>query len=177
MISIESPNWNVHDVVSNFLHGRCRSARAIAGGVATEDGMRLSRSKTAEAGLACGFVLAALALAALNSAALAQSSAAVSHDQTIYEKTTDPRATGQVAAAPAFPAELVRFLSRPSGGSLRMAPAQGYYHEGAPVIGPELRMGVPLGATSLAPERAVAAPEPDEGCLWGLKRYNGVSCP
>ena len=58
-----------------------------------------------------------------------------------------------------------------------MAPTQDYYHAGAPVIRPELRMGVPLGATSLAPERAIAAPDPDEGCLWGLKRYNGVSCP
>jgi hypothetical protein len=133
--------------------------------------MRLYRSKTVEAGLACGFVLAALALAAANSVALAQSSAAVSR-QAIYEN-----AAAQVATAPAFPAELVRLLGRPSGGSLRMAPTQDYYHAGAPVIRPELRMGVPLGATSLAPERAVAAPDPDEGCLWGLKRYNGVSCP
>jgi hypothetical protein len=139
--------------------------------------MRLSRSKTAEAGLACAFVLAALAFAAPNSVALAKSSAAASDHQTIYEKTIDPRATEQVAAAPAFPVELVRLLGRPIGGSLRMAPTQDYYHAGAPVIRPELRMGVPLGATSLAPERAVAAPDPDEGCLWGLKRYNGVSCP
>jgi hypothetical protein len=34
-----------------------------------------------------------------------------------------------------------------------------------------------LRATSLAPKRAVADPDPDQGCLWGLKRYNGVSCP
>jgi hypothetical protein len=50
--------------------------------------------------------------------------------------------------------------------------------EGAPVIGSELKMGVPLGATSLAPETDVAAPRgANEGCLWGLNRYNGVSCP
>ena len=76
--------------------------------------MRLSRSKTAEAGLACAFVLAALALAAPNSVALAQSSAAASDHQTIYEETIDPRATAQVASAPAFPAELVRLLGRPA---------------------------------------------------------------
>jgi hypothetical protein len=34
-----------------------------------------------------------------------------------------------------------------------------------------------LRGPSLAPKRAVADPDPDEGCLWGLKRYNGVSCP
>jgi hypothetical protein len=136
--------------------------------------MRLFRSKTAEAGLACGFVLAALTLAAPNSGALALSSAAMSHHQTIYERSIDPRATAQVAAAPAFRAELVRLLRRPRGGSLRTAPTEDYYRESAPVNGPELRMG---GATSLAPERAVADPDAYEGCLWGLKRYNGVSCP
>jgi hypothetical protein len=135
--------------------------------------MRLSRRKTAEAGLACGFVLAALALAAPNSVALAQSSAAVSHHHAIYERTNDRRAT----APSASPAELVRVLHHPHRGSLRTARTQDYYHEGAPVIGPEVRMAIPLGATSLAPERTVAAPDPDEGCLWGLNRYNGVFCP
>ena len=56
--------------------------------------------------------------------------------------------------------------------SLRTAPTHDYAHEGAPL------MGVPLGATSLAPGTAIADPPlPNEGCLWGLKRYNGVSCP
>jgi hypothetical protein len=51
-------------------------------------------------------------------------------------------------------------------------------HEGAPVIGSELKMGVRLGATSMVPETDVAAPMgANEGCLWGLNRYNGVSCP
>ena len=51
-------------------------------------------------------------------------------------------------------------------------------HEGAPVIGSELKMGVPLGATAMAPETDVAAPlGASEGRLWGLNRYNGVSCP
>jgi hypothetical protein len=135
--------------------------------------MRLSRSKTAEAGLACGFVLAALALAAPNSVALAQSSAAVSHHHAIYQRTNDRRAT----APSASPAELVRFLHHPHRGGLRTAQTQAYYHEGAPLIGPELGMGIPLGATSLAPERTVTNPDPDQGCLWGLNRYNGVSCP
>lgn len=51
-------------------------------------------------------------------------------------------------------------------------------HEVAPVIGPELRMGVSPRATSPAPGMAVKDPPPtNEGCLWGLNRYNGVSCP
>ena len=38
--------------------------------------------------------------------------------------------------------------------------------------------GVPLGATAMVPETDVAAPMgASEGCLWGLNRYNGVSCP
>jgi hypothetical protein len=139
--------------------------------------MRLSRSKTGEAGLACGFVLAALALAAPNSVALAQSSAAMSPHHTIYHKAIHPRAAAEGATAPALRAQLVRLLSRPRGGSLRTAAIQDYHHEGAPMIGPELRMDIPLGATSLAPERALANLDPDEGCLWGLNRYNGVSCP
>jgi hypothetical protein len=47
--------------------------------------------------------------------------------------------------------------------------------EDAPVIGSELKTGVPLGAWSLVPETdEVDSPG---GCLWGLNRYNGVSCP
>jgi hypothetical protein len=47
-----------------------------------EDKMRLYGSITANAGLACGLVLAALALATPNSVALAQSNASVSRYQT-----------------------------------------------------------------------------------------------
>jgi hypothetical protein len=47
-----------------------------------EDKMRLYSSSTADAGLACGFLLAALALATPNSLALAQSNASVSRHQT-----------------------------------------------------------------------------------------------
>jgi hypothetical protein len=48
----------------------------------------------------------------------------------------------------------------------------------ARMFGPELRMGVPLGATSPAREMGAAdPPHANEGCLWGLERYNGVSCP
>jgi hypothetical protein len=51
-------------------------------------------------------------------------------------------------------------------------------HEGAPLIGSELKMGVPLGATSLVPKTDAADPPgTNKGCLWGLNRYNGVSCP
>jgi hypothetical protein len=46
-------------------------------------------------------------------------------------------------------------------------------HKGAP----ELKMGVPFGATSLVSEPNAADPPVSKGCLWGLNRYNGVSCP
>jgi hypothetical protein len=49
--------------------------------------------------------------------------------------------------------------------------------EGAPVIGSELKMGLPLGATSLVPETETDDADSPGGCLWGLNRYNGVSCP
>jgi hypothetical protein len=54
-------------------------------------------------------------------------------------------------------------------------------HEDALIIGSELKTGVPLGARSLVPEtetetETVDADSPG-GCLWGLNRYNGVSCP
>jgi hypothetical protein len=40
--------------------------------------------------------------------------------------------------------------------------------EGAPVIGSDLKMGVPLGATSLLPETdAAAPPRANNGCLRG----------
>lgn len=64
--------------------------------------MRLSRSTFPEAGLACGFVLTALALAAPDAVALAQSNAAVGRYQIAYQKTIDPRAIAEVPAAPAF---------------------------------------------------------------------------
>jgi hypothetical protein len=91
--------------------------------------MRLYGSITADAGLACGFVVAALALATPNSVALAQSNASVSRHQTAQLMTVglrlaqeahlgvhrrplfgaadlisrwDPRAIAQVPAAPAF---------------------------------------------------------------------------
>jgi len=38
-------------------------------------------------------------------------------------------------------------------------------------------MGVPLGATSLVPETETDDADSPGGCLWGLNRYNGVSCP
>jgi hypothetical protein len=47
-----------------------------------DDEMRLYDSITADAGVACGFVLAALALATPDSVALAQSNASVSRHQT-----------------------------------------------------------------------------------------------
>jgi hypothetical protein len=47
-----------------------------------EEKMRLYGNITADAGLACGFVLAALALATTNSVALAQSNESVSRHQT-----------------------------------------------------------------------------------------------
>lgn len=115
--------------------------------------MRLFDSITAGIRLSCGFVIAALTLSAPNSGALAQSNAAISHHQTIHQNTPDPRA-------------------------LRTALIRDYHHEGARLIGSELRMGLPPGATALAPGPAVADPPPTNlGCLWGLERYNGVSCP
>jgi hypothetical protein len=49
--------------------------------------------------------------------------------------------------------------------SLKTVPTHDYAHEGASLMG-------------VAPGTAIADPPlPNEGCLWGLKRYNGVSCP
>jgi hypothetical protein len=67
-----------------------------------EDEMRLSRSMSAEAGLACAFALAALALATPNSVAHAGSSAPVSRYLTFHHKSVDPRAIAQVPATPAL---------------------------------------------------------------------------
>jgi hypothetical protein len=64
--------------------------------------MRLSRSMSAEAGLACAFALAALAVAAPNSVAHAGSSAPVSRYLTFHHKSVDPRAIAEVPTAPAF---------------------------------------------------------------------------
>jgi hypothetical protein len=64
--------------------------------------MRLSRSMSAEAGLACAFALATLALATANSAAHAGSSAPVSRHLTFHHKSVDPRAIAQVPATPAL---------------------------------------------------------------------------
>jgi len=62
--------------------------------------MRLSRSMSAEAGLACAFALATLALATPNSVAHAGSSAPVS--RYLHRKSVDPRAVAQVPATPAL---------------------------------------------------------------------------
>jgi hypothetical protein len=52
-------------------------------------------------------------------------------------------------------------------------------HGGAPVIGSDLKTRVALGATSLVRMMTDAADTPiiHMACLWGLNRYNGVSCP
>jgi hypothetical protein len=63
--------------------------------------MRLSRSTSKEAGLACVFALAALALAAPNSVAHASSSPPV-HRYLAVHHTVDPRATAEVPATPAL---------------------------------------------------------------------------
>jgi hypothetical protein len=69
--------------------------------------MRLSRSMSAEAGLACAFALAALAVAAPNSVAHAGSSAPVGryltvHHNSVHHNSVDPRAIAEVPTAPAF---------------------------------------------------------------------------
>ena len=61
--------------------------------------MRLSRSRSADAALACGLVLTALALAAPNSVAEASSVAPVSH-YLRHESVVDARALAQVPGAP-----------------------------------------------------------------------------
>jgi hypothetical protein len=65
-----------------------------------ENEMRLSRSRSAEAALACGLVLTALVLAAPNSVAEASSVAPVS--RYLHHKSIDPRAVAQVPATPAL---------------------------------------------------------------------------
>jgi hypothetical protein len=50
-------------------------------------------------------------------------------------------------------------------------------HEDALMIGSELKTGIPLGARSLVPEMETHDADSPGGCLWGLNRYNGVSCP
>jgi hypothetical protein len=68
-----------------------------------EDEMRSSRSISAKAALACGFLLTALALAAPSSAAEARNLAPVSHHHlALHHRSVDPRAAAQVPAAPAF---------------------------------------------------------------------------
>ena len=64
--------------------------------------MRLSRSISAEATFACGFLLMALALAAPSSVAEAKNLAPVSRHLALHHETIDPRAAAQVPAAPAF---------------------------------------------------------------------------
>ena len=66
--------------------------------------MRDSRNIKAEATLACGFFLMALALAlaAPSSAAEARNHAPVSRHLTLHYGSVDPRAAAQVPAAPAF---------------------------------------------------------------------------
>jgi hypothetical protein len=67
-----------------------------------EDEMRHSRSIKAEATLACGFLLVALALAAPSSVAEAKNHAPVSRYLALHHRSVDPRAAAQVPAAPAF---------------------------------------------------------------------------
>jgi hypothetical protein len=67
-----------------------------------EDEMRLSRSINAEATLACGFLLMALALATPSSAAEAKNYAPVSSYLALHHRSVDRRATAQVPAAPVF---------------------------------------------------------------------------
>ena len=64
--------------------------------------MRHSRSIKAEATLACGFLLMALAFAAPSSAAEAKNHAPVGRYHALQHRSVDPRAAAQVPAAPAF---------------------------------------------------------------------------
>jgi hypothetical protein len=64
--------------------------------------MRLSRSISAEATLACGFLLLSLALAAPSSVAEAKNHAPVSRHLALHHGSIDPRAAAQVPTAPAF---------------------------------------------------------------------------
>jgi hypothetical protein len=61
--------------------------------------MRLSRSISAKATLACGFLLMALALAAPSSVAEAKNHAPVSRHLALHHGSIDPRAAAQVPAA------------------------------------------------------------------------------
>ena len=63
--------------------------------------MRLSRSRSGEAGLAFAFALAALALAAPDSVVQAGSPAPVGRYRTVHH-IVDPRATAEVPATPAL---------------------------------------------------------------------------
>jgi hypothetical protein len=65
-----------------------------------EDEMRLSRSMSAEAGLACVFALAALALAEPNSVAHAASPAPVGRYVALHHNSVDPRAIAEVPTTP-----------------------------------------------------------------------------
>ena len=67
-----------------------------------EDEMRLSRNRSAEVALACGFVLTALALATPNSTAYAGSASPVSRYLTLHHRSVDPRAIAEVPATPAL---------------------------------------------------------------------------
>ena len=64
--------------------------------------MRLSRSRSVEAALACGFVVTALAVATPNSIAYAGNASPVSRHLTFHHKSVDPRATALVPATPAL---------------------------------------------------------------------------
>ena len=66
-----------------------------------EDEMRLSRSRSGEAGLAFAFALTALALAAPDSVAQAGSPAPVGRYRTVHH-IVDPRGTAEVPATPAL---------------------------------------------------------------------------
>ena len=61
--------------------------------------MRLSTNTSAKAALACGFLLATLALAAPTSAAEAKNHAPVGRHLTLRHESIDPRAVARVPAA------------------------------------------------------------------------------
>jgi hypothetical protein len=62
-------------------------------------------------------------------------------------------------------------LTRSLTQSQRTAPTHDYAPEGAPVTAS--RSGRPRWSLG----RQSQTPAPNEDCLWGLKRYNGVFCP
>lgn len=99
MTIIENQSWKARPPHSTSIPVKTPFGKSIAGGAEMEDEMRLSRSMSAEAGLACAFALAALALAAPNSLVHAESAAPVARHLTVHH-TIDPRAIAEAPAAP-----------------------------------------------------------------------------